>query len=301
MTEKYGGTAYIGVVGPETEYGVCRDSIQAIARRVGDSPPRFLRATKGYEARNLHLKDFYYGTKHDWCLLLDHDHVLTPDTLERLRSHSVSLVSGYYMRRRWNPVYSVWFYHEESNMDWPRMPFHSNPEPEENGLVKLGASGWGCMLIHRRVLTDTLPLLKGENWIIEDDMDIWPYDLPSVIGAVNGLRDLVKLNPDARTFKAAAKTYSETLSDEIRPLRGMKDVVGSDLRFPFYAKEAGHTLWGDPEVRPSHIIYYELTPYDFEQVPDGQRAEFKKQVEEKVLGGRKQLNKKLKKLRRAGK
>jgi hypothetical protein len=301
MTEKhYDGNVYIGVVGPEMEYGRCRDSIEAITRRAGDLRPNYCRATKGFEARQFHLKNMFYNSKADWCLLLDHDQVFHPNTLERLRSHGVSFVAGYYMRRRWSPTYPVWFYYPRSNMDWPRMPYHSPPVGDERGLVRLGATGWGCTLVHRQVLEDVLPILKGEDWILEDDMDIWPYDLEKVMGAVNGLKDLVELNPDARTFKAAVKTYSDTLSDEIRILRGMKDFIGSDIRFPFFAREAGHTLWGDIECVSAHIIYYELSPFDFEQIPDGQRAEFKKQVEKKVSGGRREARKVLKKLQGAG-
>jgi hypothetical protein len=299
MTDEttYEGTAYIGVVGPEIEYGVARDSIHNILRRQGDAPPKFFRATKGYEARQTHLEHFYNKTHHDWCLLLDHDQVFEPDTLERLRSHGKSLISGYYMRRRYNPIYPVWFYYED-NMDWPRMPYYAPPEGDD--LIKLGASGWGCMLVHRQVLDDMKPVLKGEHWVIEDDMDIFPYDLERLMEAVLGLEELVKDMPNARPFKAATKTYSEILSEEIRLLRGAKDPVGSDIRFPFFARLAGHDLWGDPTVRPTHLIYYELSPSDFETVPENIKAEFERQVKKKVEGGRKALNKERDRIRRAG-
>jgi hypothetical protein len=49
--------------------------------------------------------------------------------------------------------------------------------PERNKLHKIGASGWGCVLVHREEILAVRALMKGEAEIAEDDMDLWPYDL----------------------------------------------------------------------------------------------------------------------------
>ena len=77
--KQYTGSAYICVVGPEAEIGECRDSIEAIARQGGDARPAFVRATKGFEARQLHLDRWLDETSHPFLLLLDHDMVYAPE------------------------------------------------------------------------------------------------------------------------------------------------------------------------------------------------------------------------------
>jgi len=259
---KYHGTTYIGIVGPTNESGESRDSINNIARRAGDGIPHPIRATKGYEARQEHLNIFEHKTTHESILLLDHDNKFPPDTLERLRSHQLSFVSGFYLRRRYNPLAPVWFHDNPAN-EWPYEPYLA--DPEKGKLAKLGASGWGCMFMHREVLEGVKPILKGEDYVIEDDMDIWPYDLNKVM--------------------AALKTADiDTLRQEIRPLRGTHDVVGSDLRFPFFAKQAGFQLWGDPDVRVGHILEYSLHPDDFSLQDDTEEHAQKNRA--RVLEGR---------------
>jgi hypothetical protein len=67
-------------------------------------------------------------------------------------------------------------------------------------------------------------------------------------------------------------------------LRGEKDIIGSDIRYPILAKQAGFTLWGDPDVRPKHIVSYPLSPDDYSGTPESIRAEWsnylRKQVQE---------------------
>lgn len=255
MNKEYTGSCYIGVVGAENIPVLAVTSIMKIARREGDGVPQFVTATKGYVARQTLINNFM-ESEHDFLLLLDHDMIFPDDTLERLRSHGLPYVSGYYMRRQFGPMYSVWF---EPFTQWPHMPVLY--EPERGRLHELGASGWGCILIHREVIETTRDkVLKGEGDVIEDDMDVWPYDLKKVLAG----------------------------KKKLKPLRAMKDVVGSDIRYPFYAKAAGFTLYGDPEVRPKHILDYPLSPDDFggltlaavETLQAGARFEVARQREE---------------------
>lgn len=251
-------TVYTGVVGPSMDYSQGWQSIVNMRRRPGDAMPRFINATKGYEARQLHINSFMEST-HEWLLMLDHDMIFAPDTLERLLAHGVPFVSGLYMRRAWAPMAPVWFLPGD---EWPMMPWVDNPE--RGRLHELGGSGWGCILLHREVITNTRPLLKGEPEVIEDDMDIWPYDLDRVMAAL-AVGDI------------------DALRDEIRPLRGDKSgVVGSDIRFPFFARQAGYTLWGDPDVRPKHIVHYPLSPDDYNGVKPADLVQRKIDVETEI-------------------
>lgn len=234
------GSCYIGVVGPETDIGICRDSIQQMETPPG-SQLWFNRATKGYEARQAHFNRFI-ESEHEWLLMLDHDMVYAPDTLTRLLSHEVQYVSGYYLQRRFRPMIPVWFHPDEG---WPMRPFLEDPEPGR--LHRLGASGWGCILLHREVVEGVrATVLKGEWDVIEDDMDVWPYDLRMVMKALN-------------------EGDIETLRREIRPFHGQYDrkPVGSDLRYPVLAAAVGYQLWGDPDVAPGHVVGYPLEASDY--------------------------------------
>lgn len=249
MTDKqYEGSVYITAVGSEMEYGPCHDSIEQIQRRDGDSGPHFNRATKGYEARQTHINNWYHNTEHPFILMLDADMLFPPDALERLRAHKLPFVSGFYMRRTIRPVYPVWFERGQPGV-MPMKPLMAVPEKDK--LYPIGASGWGCILMHRDVITETRKLLKGEPDIIEDDMDVYPYDLRRALDAIsaldNGIGDMTM---------SEARKQVDILKEEIRPLRGVKDTVGSDIRFPFFAQLAGFPLFGDTGVQCQHVTTY---------------------------------------------
>ena len=241
---------YIGVVESEIEYGECRDSIQNITTREGDIGAVFIRATKGYEARQQHFNNWLHQTDCDAMLLLDGDMIFPKDTLERLRSHNLPYISGAYLRRTYAPPAPVWF---EYGNSFPYKPFTDKFEP--NKLYKIGASGWGCMLIHREVAEAVKVLLKGEQFVLEDDLDVYPYDLKRILGAMDAIEE-----GDLNAVKI--------LREEIRPLRAVKDIVGSDIRFPFFAKMAGFDLWLDTGVMCGHMLNYQLHPYDYINTPD---------------------------------
>lgn len=245
-------TVYIGVAGSELDYGPARDSIERIERGPDDII-WYGRGTKGYEVRQRHV-DRFMADGHTWLLLLDADMVFAPDTLARLLAHGVSYVSGYYVQRRYHPMLPVWF---RPTDEWPPEPF--TEEPERGRLHELGASGWGCVLLHRQVIEDTRArALKGQWDILEDEMTFWPYDVEAVQDALRAARM-------AAYDQQAVLHALDALQRELRPLRGQYDrqPVGSDIRYPFLARAAGHTLWGDPDVRPGHVVSYPLTGDDY--------------------------------------
>lgn len=256
-------TVYIGVAGPDVDYGPARDSIEAIERGPADGL-WFGRGTKGYEVRQRHFNRFI-ESGHDWLLMLDSDMVFAPDTLERLMAHDAAYVSGYYVQRRYHPMLPVWF---KPGSEWPLEPFLE--EPERGRLHELGASGWGCVLLHRAVIEDTrAQVLKGQWDILEDEMTFWPFDAARVMAALSA-GDL------------------DALRRELRPLRGQYDrqPVGSDIRYPLLARAAGYTLYGDPDVRPGHIVNYPLTPDDYAGQHADTKAQLARQLGEATERGR---------------
>ena len=252
----YTGSVYIGVVGSELENGECRDSIDNLIGRPGDVGPQFIRATKGFEARQMHFNNWYFGTDCAFLFLMDSDMVFPRDALEILRGRQFPYICGTYMRRMYSPMAPV---HLEVNEDG-MFPFKPSAKVlERNVLYEMGASGWGCMLVHRDVVTAMLPLLKGEALVIEDDMDVWPYDLPRIMAALDVLDNMTKKDVPA----ASLRDYVDILRQEIRPLRGAKDNVGSDIRFPFFARQAGFPLYVDGTVQCKHMLNYPVSPDDF--------------------------------------
>lgn len=282
MQKEYTGSAYIGVVGADHEYGEARDSISALIHFGRDEGPHFARATKGYESRQHHLNEWYQNTAHPFMILLDADMVFSADTLVKLRAHKLPYVSGLYMRRRVAPVAPVWY--KPFGGQWPMEVW--TDIPERGKLHPLGASGWGCILLHRDVVTAVRTLLKGEWDILEDDMDIWPYDLARIMGALGSLREIARTKPDASIAYPALSHHLAILEDEIKPLRADHDIIGSDIRFPFFAAKAGFQLMGDPDIRPAHILDYQLVPDDFEATPPEHLQEFKANMSAQVKSER---------------
>lgn len=261
-------SVYIGVVGGELDYGICRDSIERMERATADDTTVYARATKGYEARQRHIDNFI-ESDHEWLLLLDHDMVFPPDTLTRLMSHSKKFISGYYLFRQVTPsMRPIWFQPPRGDK-WPLPPVLE--DPERGRLHELGASGWGCILIHREVIEDTRLVLKGQPDVLEDRMEWWPYDFDTVITAIR--------HGDMGTVRK-----------ELRPLRGTfsggGDMVGSDVRYAWFARQAGHILYGDPDVRCGHVTLYSVHPDDYSEsyklIDGGQRTAMIADLEQRL-------------------
>ena len=253
----YKDTCYICVTGGEDEHGPCRDSIHAIRQRPGDEGPVFGRGTKGYEVRQKHF-DHFMQTDHDWLLMLDADMVFPANTLERLRSHGLPFVSGFYMRRSVQPIAPVW---TKPFVSWPFEPWLEPVQPDT--VYPIGSSGWGCILLHRDVVTATREILKGEPDVIEDDCDVWPYSLPAVMASMSGIEGALAANDNA-----AALQYLGNLKREFRPLRvDKKTTIGSDIRYPFYALQAGYQLHGDSGVACGHNLAYYISLQDWQATP----------------------------------
>jgi hypothetical protein len=116
------------------------------------------------------------------------------------------------------------------------------------------------------VLEAVRPLLRGERFILEDDMDVWPYDLGRVLGRqaaarrligwLRGLLDEGGALDSERIAQAEALIAEVEAGEEIRLLRGRKTTVGSDLRLGFYIRQAGYTIWGDAGAACGHYVVH---------------------------------------------
>lgn len=251
------GTVYIGTVGSELEHGQCHDSMMQMVKRPGDVM-QSIRATKGYEARQQHFDNFI-ESRADFIFLMDADMIFPENTLERLRSHGLPYVSGLYMRRMYAPIAPIWFRSAPKGV-MPLKWWTGQIEP--NKLYPIGASGWGCVLIHRDVVLAVRDLLKGERDVIEDDMDVYPYDLARIVKAIKILRK--SADDFDESSQIAVELAVTVLEQEIRPLRVIKSNVGSDVRYPFYAKLAGYQLIGDSGALCGHMLNYPLKPSDYQ-------------------------------------
>ena len=283
--KEYTGSTYIGVVGPDTAPVTCQRSIERIIRRQGDSDILQTEATKGYEARQTHINKFINETNHSFIFLMDHDMIFPADTLERLRNHKLPYVSGLYMRRQFAPMGLVWY--RPFTGQFPMEPWIGLPE--KGRLHKIGASGWGCVLLHREVILAVRSLLHGEWEVLEDDMDVYPYDLGAIMRAISGLRLLVDEKPGLPTLRPALEAHTAALEQQIRPLRADHEPIGSDIRFPFFAKLAGYQLMGDPDVVCGHDIMYPLSVKDYEMVGDDYYTNQNKANKKNVRVERKRL------------
>lgn len=265
MKKEYTGSAYIGVVGSEIEYGICRDSISLLRIRQGDSQPVYARYTKGYESRQMHFNNWLDETRHDFMLLLDQDQEQDPLALEKLREHKLPFVSGLYLRRQTDPIAPIWF--EPYAGKVPLKPFIR--KIESGKLYKIGASGWGTILIHREVALAVRELLKGEWDVFESPMDVYPYDLVEIMRALKALRRLTQENVSKSTIIPTLAAHLSVLEREIVPLRWDKSApIGSDIRYAIYAKIAGYQLYGDPDVRAGHVVNFSLHPDNYDQMDD---------------------------------
>ena len=215
------------------------------------------------------------ASKHDFILLLDHDMTFPVNTLERLLSHNLPYVSGLYMRRNYSPITPIWFESEEPG-ELPNRWFLR--DIEDDTLYQIGASGWGCVLMHRDVIEKTRAALKGEPDVLEDDLDLYPYDLKRVMGAIGTLGELADNPPARNVILPALRESVSILRDEIKPNRVVRDNVGSDIRFPCYAKLAGVQMHGDSGVRCEHILSYPLSVTDW----TAQGAEYVQGIRESV-------------------
>jgi len=112
------------------------------------------------------LTEQFLQSKHDYILYLDGDMQFPPDTLERLLSHKKQAISGLYFRRQLNPCFPI-AYENDPDFNWPMLPLIDFPD---EGLIKVGATGWGCFLVHRSVFEAVKPLIGDAPFVMDGAM-----------------------------------------------------------------------------------------------------------------------------------
>lgn len=83
----------------------------------------------------------------DAILLLDADQRHPEDMLEKLREHDLDMVCAHYYARQTNPVQSLCY--ELGDGRWPYLPML---HPPKEGLHEIAFTGFGCVLIKKKVL-----------------------------------------------------------------------------------------------------------------------------------------------------
>ena len=128
------------------------------------------------------------------------------------------------------------------------------------------------------------------------------YVLPlRMMEAIQGIKELEETKPPARVLRAALKEYSAILNKEFRPLRGGKhDIVGSDIRYGFYARQAGYTLMGDSGIVCGHMTNYPLTLNNWMEADDAYRAKVGEEWRKHILEERKKVQSHLNNLIKVG-
>ncbi len=107
---------------------------------------------RGDVARESFVKTFLledYFEDEDAILLLDGDQKHPPDLLERLRAHDLDMVCAHYYRRGTHPIQSLCY--EIGDGQWPYLPML---HPPKEGLHEIAVTGFGCVLIKKKVLRE---------------------------------------------------------------------------------------------------------------------------------------------------
>jgi hypothetical protein len=109
----------------------------------------------------------------EYLFFLDDDVICPPDTIIRLVSHRLPIVSGLYYRRML-PLVPCMLRHSESGPQWIT-------SYQENALIEVDLVGAGCLLIHRQVLETLPPLSNRCRWFQWqcDRTDLPPLDRSS--------------------------------------------------------------------------------------------------------------------------
>jgi len=97
-------------------------------------------------SREILLDEFLKGDS-EWVWIVDTDMIIPPHTLMRLLSHNKRMISALYFGRG-EKAYPIIFEVEPLHQ-WPKTRYFFYPQ---NQLIEVGATGHGCLLIHRSVL-----------------------------------------------------------------------------------------------------------------------------------------------------
>lgn len=98
----------------------------------------------------------------DALLLLDADQRQPFDLLKRLRVHNLDMVCAHYYARDAGNIQSMCF-------ALGNPPYHPFDNPPKSGLHEIATTGFGCVLIKKRVLQDMIVRAPEDKNIMETD------------------------------------------------------------------------------------------------------------------------------------
>lgn len=101
------------------------------------------------QVRNL-IASWIVNGEYDYLFAVDYDVAFPPDTLKRLLSHNKDIVSGVYIQR-FTDRHVVELFERNSHGGYTHIPWE---RIKDKGLVKIGACGFGCVLIKKQVMVD---------------------------------------------------------------------------------------------------------------------------------------------------
>ena len=183
-------------------------------------------------------------------------------TLNRLRSHKKTIVSGVYFNRVPGNNRAMFSTSLGQGQTADLLTQELNRGPQDR-LIESDWAGTGCLLIHRSVALDVqkkfphlAPLRPGEAWhYFSTSPDAVMLAAAETRGRLDALASDI----------ANASSPSERLIDELTDLRKLIDSAldqtkerntfeqGEDVQFGLRAKEAGHTTFVDLAVVCGHI------------------------------------------------
>jgi Glycosyl transferase family 2 len=176
----------------------------------------------------------------EWLCFIDSDHGFPPDAVMRLLAWGESAVTALNVDRAF-PFPPIAF------LDQPRPTRRLRPgELPADGLHPVGTFGCGMTLIRRGCLDDVRALLDRDYEESRKHLET----TTAIVHAAQGTNGFGQLDG---TLK-----YLEQLLSDLRPMplfaMGQIDPerTGEDTWFGFHARRAGHQLYVDASLRPSH-------------------------------------------------
>lgn len=146
---------FVAGVSSERQYVRALDSIFKELQPGDDDSLGYDAGAPGWIAR-IELCDAFLEQKQfDALFQMDMDMLFPPDTLERLRSHDLDMVTGHYFKRKTDPMMSIIQVKDPASNRW--LPMEDVPE---HGLHEVACTGMGCVLIKREVI-DAVAQIPG--------------------------------------------------------------------------------------------------------------------------------------------
>jgi hypothetical protein len=146
MDTKVSPVGMIGMACGETaRYSECYASLMGITKPPGTA---FIQSKSMSVADNFNrIARSFLRTDAQWLFLVNDDQVWAPNTLTKLLTHDVDVVTGLYLSRMF--PFAPICYDQVSDMGLVHSRYLL---PGEAGLIPIKACGDGCLLIRRKVL-----------------------------------------------------------------------------------------------------------------------------------------------------